>query len=425
MHGYLEACADKYGVRPHVRFATEVETCTYDEAAAIWRVRVHRQDGTRETLDANVVISGVGQLNRPKTPAFEGAESCQGVAFHSARWQHDQVLDGKNVVVIGTGASAMQFVRFTADRAEHLTIFQRSAHWALHNPYYHREVTDAKKWLLKHVPFYAKWYRFRLFWASGDGLHASLFTDPDWPHPERSMSATNDHHRRLFTRYIMDQLGDHTELIDKVVPAYPPFGKRMLIDNDWYRTLTRDDVTLITEEVGRIVEDGVISASGEYVPADVIIYATGFHPNKFLWPMEIVGRDGKVLSEVWGEDPRAYLGLTVPDFPNLFCLYGPNTNLAHGGSIIFHAECQVRYIIQCLTGMLQRGIIAMECRTDVHDAYNEEVDAAHEQMVWTHEGMNNWYKNEAGRVTSVSPWRLVDYWRMTHEPDFDDFVLTM
>ncbi len=424
LYHYLKHCVDKYGVRPHIRFRTEVEACRYDEVAAVWHVQVGQADGRRETLTANVVISGVGQLNRPKTPAFVGAESFQGVAFHSARWEHNHDLNGKRIVVIGTGASAMQFVRSTAERAKHLTIFQRSAHWALHNPYYHREVTEGKKWLLKHVPYYAKWHRFRLFWASGDGLHASLFTDPDWPHPDRAMNATNDHHRDLFTRYIVDQLGDHTELIEQVVPDYPPFGKRMLIDNDWYRTLTRDDVTLIAEEVSHIVEDGVVSASGEHLPADVIIYATGFHPNKFLWPMHIVGQGGKVLSEVWGDDPRAYLGLTVPNFPNLFCLYGPNTNLAHGGSIIFHAECQVRYIMKCLTGMIERGIKTMTCRPDVHDAYNADVDAAHEQMVWTHEGMNNWYKNDAGRVTSVSPWRLVDYWRMTHEPDFNDFILT-
>jgi 4-hydroxyacetophenone monooxygenase len=156
---------------------------------------------------------------------------------------------------------------------------------------------------------------------------------------------------------------------------------------------------------------------------DVVIFATGFHANKFLWPMEITGRDGRKLAEIWGDDPSAYLGITVPGFPNLFCLYGPATNLAHAGSIIFHSECQVRYIMGCIQGMLERSVAAMDCRAEVHDAYAGRLDEAHRKLVWSYEGTNSWYKNSKGKVTTTSPWRLVDYWSWTREPDLDDYEL--
>ena len=173
----------------------------------------------------------------------------------------------------------------------------------------------------------------------------SLVVDPEWPHPERSVNATNDFMREYFTQYMAQQIGDDAELLAKVVPTYPPFGKRMLQDNGtWLATLKRDNVDLVTEPIAAITPRGVRCADGTEHAVDVIVFATGFHANRFLWPMEIVGRDGVTLRERWGEEPRAYLGITVPGFPNLFCLYGPGTNLAHGGSIIFHSECQVRYV---------------------------------------------------------------------------------
>jgi 4-hydroxyacetophenone monooxygenase len=209
-----------------------------------------------------------------------------------------------------------------------------------------------------------------------------------------------------------------------VVPTYPPFIKRMLQDNGtWLATLKRDNVELITEPIVAITPQGVRCADGSEHPVDVIVYATGFHANRFLWPMEILGRDGASLREVWGEEPRAYLGITVPGFPNFFCLYGPGTNLAHAGSIIFHSECQVRYVTACLAALLAGDFAAMDCRRDVHEAYAARFDARHAQMVWSHTGASSWYKNAAGRVLTTSPWRLVDYWGWTREPDLSDFDL--
>jgi len=420
---YFDDCADRYAVRRHIRFATEVVAARWDDAAGLWRLRLRRGDGGEETLAVNAVISAVGALNRPHIPDIPGRESFTGPAFHSAEWQHQHDLRGRRVAVVGTGASAFQLAPEVAKQAERLLVFQRSPPWMVPNPRYHERVSEAKKWLLHHVPFYARWYRFLLFYPGSDGLLPTLVVDPEWPHQDRSVNAMNEFMREYFTSYMREQIGDDPELLAKVIPTYPPFVKRMLQDNGtWLATLKRDNVDLITEPIVAITPTGIRCADGREYPVDVIVFATGFHANRFLWPMEIVGRDGATLRERWGEEPRAYLGITVPDFPNLFCLYGPGTNLAHAGSIIFHSECQVRYVTACLATLLRDGLSVMECRREVHDAYNQRFDARHDQMVWAHPSENSWYKNANGRVLTTSPWRLVDYWGWTRRPDLDDFA---
>lgn len=419
LYAYFQSCAEP--VRPHIRFDTRVEAAVWDEAEGIWRVTV--QDGEqRQELQANILIFAVGQLNRPQYPTIAGMETFTGPIFHTARWPRDFDLDGKRVAVIGTGASAMQLVPPVAERAAQLTVFQRSPQWIRPSPDYHRTVGEGTRWLLHHLPFYAAWYRFGLFWRFGDGLHRSLQIDPQWPHPERSLNRTNERHRVEITQYIEAELEGRPDLIAKSLPDYPPFGKRILVDNGWYRTLRRDNVELVTDAIARIAPHGIVTAQGEEIAADVIVLATGFQATNIAGDIEVRGRAGITLAERWGkDDARAYLGITAPGFPNLFFLYGPNTNLGHGGSIIFQSECQVRYVLKCVTGLLASGGAQLECRPEVHDAYNARVDAAHENMIWTHPGMSTYYRNSAGRVVTNSPWRLVDYWWMTREPDFGDF----
>jgi 4-hydroxyacetophenone monooxygenase len=424
LRDYFERCARDYGTRGRIRFRTEVVSARFDERTGRWTVRIRDAEGREEPIEAEAVISAVGQLNRPKIPAIPGLDTFAGPVFHSARWQHEHALEGKRIAVIGTGASAFQLVPEVAKQASRLLVFQRSAPWMVPNPRYHARVSDAKKWLLAHVPCYARWYRFLLFWPGSDGLMPSLVVDPEWPHPERAVNAVNDGMRAMFTQIMADQIGDDPALLAKVTPAYPPFGKRMLQDNgSWLAALKRDNVTLVTDAIAEITPTGVRCADGTEHAVDLIVLATGFHANRFLWPMEIVGRGGASLRERWGDEPRAYLGITVPGFPNFFCLYGPGTNLAHAGSIIFHSECQVRYVMGCLAALLRNGHATLECRQDVHDAYNSRFDARHQTLVWSHPGMGSWYKNAAGRVTTTSPWRLVDYWGWTKEPNLADFEL--
>jgi 4-hydroxyacetophenone monooxygenase len=424
LYRYFAGCADRYDVRKRIRFGTEVDAARWDEAAACWGVRVRSRDGSEETLTAHALISAVGQLNRPKLPDIPGRDSFVSPAFHSAQWQEQHALEGKRIAVIGTGASAFQLAPEVAKQASRLIVFQRSPPWMVPNPRYHARVSEAKKWLLRHVPYYARWYRFLQFFPGSDGLLPSLVVDPEWPHPERSLNAVNEGMREFFTQYLAQQIGDDAELLAKVVPTYPPFGKRMLQDNGtWLATLKRDNVDLVTEPITEITARGVRCADGTEHAVDVLVHATGFHANRFLWPMEIVGRDGVTLREVWGEEPRAYLGITVPRFPNLFCLYGPGTNLAHAGSIIFHSECQVRYVMGCLVALLSEGFTSMDCRQDVHAAYAARFDARHATLVWSHPGVNNWYKNADGRVLTTSPWRLVDYWKWTKVPVLEDYAM--
>lgn len=421
---YLERLADGYDIRRDIRFNTSVTAARYDEASRKWLVTVQEKDGAAETIEANAFITAVGQLNQPQIPPIPGLEDFAGPAFHTARWDESVDLTGKRVAMIGTGASGMQVGPSIAGDVAHLTIFQRSPHWAVANPNYHKDVGAGKTAALKFIPFYAKWYRFQLLWASSDGLHASLHADPAWPTPDQSLNAPNQKFREDLIAYIKTQIGDDPELLAKVVPAYPPYGKRMLRDNHWYKMLTRPNVDLVTSPVERITADAIVTRDGEAHPADILVLATGFHAQRMLAPMEITGRDGVSVRGLWGEDePRAYLGITAPNFPNMFMLYGPGTNLAHGGSIIFHTECQVRYIMQCLREMLETGAAAMECKAEPFAAYNELLDATHEGMVWAHRGVGSWYKNSSGRVVTNSPFRLVDYRRMTEALKRDDYVI--
>jgi 4-hydroxyacetophenone monooxygenase len=419
---YLRRVADKYRVRDAVRFETEVVSAAYDIRRAGWEVTCRRPNGALETLFANVLISAVGQLNRPSIPKLPGLDNFAGPAFHSAAWRPDVDLRRKRVGVIGTGASAMQIVPRLAGSAERLLVFQRSPQWAIACPDYFRAVSEGEQWLLQNAPYYGAWYRFRQFYISGDGVYDSLQVDPTWPEPRRSLNANNDRIRETLTRYIEGEVGARKELLPKVLPDYPPFAKRMLIDNRWFRTLTRDDVELVTEGIERVTSSGVRVEGGAHYDLDAIVFATGFQANRFLWPMTITGSRDRTLSDRWGDDPRAYLGMTVPEFPNFFMLYGPNTNLAHGGNITFHSECQMRYVLGCLGLLLSRGKAAMECKESVHDAFNARVDAAHARMVWAQPHVKNWFRNAAGRVTTNSPFRLVDYWQMTRAPKGDDFT---
>ncbi|MGH7899873.1 MAG: flavin-containing monooxygenase, partial [Candidatus Binatia bacterium] len=420
---YFDRCAEKYGVKQDIRFETEVVAATFDDATHRWKVLARGADGKLLELEANAVISAVGQLNRPKLPDIEGLETFRAATFHSSAWRHDVDLRGERVGVIGTGASAFQIVPEIAAETARLAVFQRSAPWMFPTDDYHAPVADGEKWCLKHIPFYASWYRFWLFWTLADGFLPALTVDPEWEQRDTSANALNEGIRQMLIGYATQQIGDDPELLAKSIPDYPVGGKRILRDNgSWLRALKRDDVELVSDRIRRITPAGVVTEDGTERPLDVLILATGFKADHFLWPMKITGPSGVVLNEHWGDDPRAYLGITIPGFPNLFCLYGPNTNLVHGGSIIFHSECQVRYILGCLRLMLESGYASMDCKQDVHDAFNARVDEANAKRAWGMPRVQSWYKNSKGRITQCWPWRLVDYWSATQGPNPTDFV---
>ncbi len=420
---YVRDVARTTGVHDQVQFDTEVLSAVYDEDTQRWTVTVRTADGAVTEHVANVVVTAVGQLNRPAVPSIPGSETFAGAQFHSAQWPEGFDVTGLKVGVVGAGASAMQIVPAVADRVDHLTIFQRSPQWIAPSFNYSSPVPDHVHWLMDRVPNYRLWFRLRLSWLINDRLYPSLEIDPTWEHPERSVNAHNDAHRRGLSKYIVDQLEGREDLLEKSMPTYPPFGKRMLIDNGWYAALRKDDVDLVTDRVASIDATGLTTSAGEHVDLDVIVYATGFEAKKMLYPMDVRGRGGVSIRERWGdEDAKAYLGLTTPDFPNLFVMYGPNVNLGHGGSYMFAGECQARYVTEMCVRMIEQGAGSFEVRRDVHDAYNDSVDEQHGKMIWSHRGMDTWYRNANGRIVTNSPWRVVDYWKLTREVDPDDFV---
>lgn len=419
---YLSGVADKLQLRDAIHFGTDVQSAQYDTDAHEWVVAALDLSGGAVEYRARAVISAVGLLNVPHVPKFEGAEQFKGQMFHPARWPEGIDMRGKRVAVVGAGASSMQIVPAIADEVVQLTVYQRSPHWVAPNSTYFESVPEGVHWLMNNVPFYRAWYRFRLAWTFNDKAHPSLQIDPNWPSPDRSVNALNEGHRRYFERYLHDELEGRPDLVEKCLPAFPPFGKRMLLDNGWFRTIRKPNVELVVEGIARLTPTGVVGTDGVERPTDIIVAATGFEALRMLGQFEIRGKDGQSLRDVWGdENPFAYMGLTVPGFPNFFIMYGPNTNMGHGGSFIGVGECQIRYIVDAICAMVEGDIASMECRDDVCSEYNKAVDEAHAKMVWSHKGVKTYYTNSKGRVVTNSPWRVIDYWRMTHQVNLDDF----
>lgn len=421
IEGYLLETAQHFELYRRARFNTTVQEARWDEKACKWTVTVVDPEGTTEVHVADYVFSAVGILNIPKYPEIEGLEGFTGEVYHTSRWPEDADLAGKRVAVVGNGASGMQVVPAIADEVSQLTIFARSKQWAAPFPQFRKEVPDGVRYLMRVVPLYRAWLEQRLSWTFNDRVHGTLFRDPDFEHPDRAVNPINDGHRRAFTRYVEEQLAGYPDLIKAVLPDYPPFAKRMLLDNGWYRTLKKPHVQLISDRLGRVEGNCLEASSGETVEADVIILATGFQTTRVLGSYAVIGRQGKVLKEVWGEDDAAaYLGTLVPDFPNFFILLGPNVGSGHGGSMIRNIENQMHFAGEVVRAAVSEGAAAVEVRDSVYRDYKRSIDEAHEKLVWTHPGTENWYRNSKGRVVAITPWRNDAFWRMTRTPKPED-----
>jgi 4-hydroxyacetophenone monooxygenase len=420
---YFRGVADRFGLRPLIRFGTEVVGAELDESTMRWTLTVRDHSG-ESSLEVDGIVSGVGQLNRPNIPDLPGAATFAGPTFHSARWDHAVDLAGKRVVVIGTGASAAQLVPEIAERTAHLTILQRTPAWFLPTPDYRDDVEPEVAWLLGNVPGYTNWLRFWNFWQNVEGLMVAARVDPEWDGGGQSVSQVNELVRQLFAQHLQAELADRPDLVPKVMPDYPPFSKRFIRDDGaWARTILRDDVDLVTSPIAEVTPDGVRTEDGVLHEADVLVYGTGFTASDFLMPMRIVGRGGVELHDRWKGDARAFLGITLPGYPNLFLLYGPNTNIVVNGSITYFSECEVHHVVGCIKALLEEGAQALEPTQAAHDAFNEEVDAENLQMAWGVATVNSWYRNATGRTAQNWPFSLREYWQRTREPDLRDFVL--
>ncbi len=419
---YYQDVSDKMGVTAHTRYGMEVVSATYDNADGTWKLVVRYENGATEEHTFRAVISAVGQLNRPRWPEIAGLDRFKGKLVHSAMWPKDLDMTGLKVGVIGSGATAFQIIPQAEKLAAQTIVLQRSPAWMYYNNIYANEVSEEEKWALRNLPQYAQWYRFSLLHAGFEGVYNETRADPEWTKPG-SVSALNENLRIGLTQYIESQVKDPA-LLAKLLPDYPPFGKRILQDEGTYlRAMQSPKVTLDSSRVKQVTETGVITDEGEY-ELDVLICATGFMADRFLFPMEIRGEGGVLLSDRWnGNDARAYLGMTVPDFPNFFCIYGPNTNSVVSGSLVINAEYQAAYIGQCLEKLIREHRKSIAVRKDVHDTYNEEVDALNASSAWGVDVVSNWYKNKQGRVTANLPLRPLDYWNRLRSPDFTEYLI--
>ncbi|MCU1355146.1 MAG: NAD(P)/FAD-dependent oxidoreductase [Acidimicrobiales bacterium] len=401
--GYLESLVDRFGLADHLRLGCAVEEATFDDDARCWRLRL--QDGTE--AEADVVVAATGQLNRPWIPAIDGRDDFTGTTFHSARWPADLDLTGRDVAVVGIGASAIQFVPEVAKQAKSLALYQRSSNYVAPKP--DGPISDLARRRFERSPFLLRLYRLSI-WARFESRWLLL----------RKGSKAGDIGRKKFEEGLRLLVSEDLPE-PAVIPDYPLGCKRILISNDWYPTLMAPHVRVVTEGVERVTPGGIV-AGGEERAADTIIFGTGFASTGFLMPMRVTGRNGADLHERWAAGAEAHLGMTVSGFPNLFVLYGPNTNLGHN-SIIFMLERQIAYVLTCVRRLTESGDATLEVKPEAEAASNKSLVKRLDNTVWA-ASCHSWYKTDSGKITNNWPGPTVQYWAATAWPRAKDFVET-
>jgi cation diffusion facilitator CzcD-associated flavoprotein CzcO len=401
---YLEDCVDEFELGPHLRFGTEVKSASFDPEG---RWTLQTADGEQHGFD--VLITACGQLTRPATPPIEGLEDFGGPAFHSAEWDHDVDLSGRRVAVIGTGASAIQFIPAIAPEVSQLTIYQRSAPWIL--PKSDREYPAWERRIFERFPARVAASRLGLFLFFEYGTYG--FTGQRWVMAPM---------RRIADLTRQRELSD-PDLRAKATPDYEIGCKRILFTSDWYSTLSRPNVDLVTGRVERITPGGVVGGDGVEREADVIVFGTGFQSHNFVAPMDIHGLDGQELNAVWAGRPEAYLGTTISGFPNMFVLYGPNTN--HGsGSVPYLLESQFSYVLDAIGRLRDGGFRSIDLRPEVQERWSREMAERSARTVWMSGGCTNWYLNDAGENTNNWPGPWLEYRRRTRRINPGDYRVT-
>ncbi|WP_024442276.1 MULTISPECIES: NAD(P)-binding domain-containing protein [unclassified Mycobacterium] len=421
---YLESVATQNNLRDHTRFSTEVEALWWDEDRQLWQIHAVGRDGTRDVSYANVVIPAVGYLNRPRWPELACRESFAGVSIHSAEWDPDLDLRGKKVAIIGAGCTAVQIVDACVGEVEHLTVFQRQPHWVAPRKRLTDDVPEYRRWLNTHIPFYANWNRLKSFWGTADNNYPVIVRDPEWAAHHLSISPANDVLLRMCLDYIDRMFGAGSDLAKKVTPDFAPYGKRIIRDpGGYYAALTKPHVDVEASEPARVNERGIVTQDGRQIDLDVIIYATGYYLD-FLSTVDIRGRGGIKLRDVWGDSPSAYRGGMVPGFPNMFISSAPNYSPGHGGGHNFGVEVMVHYVMECLQLMAQRGVPTIEVTPEAFESYVGEIDRAMADTVWCHTPTaHTYYRSGGGRIVTAFPFRLIEVWQSHRAPIEEDLIL--
>jgi cation diffusion facilitator CzcD-associated flavoprotein CzcO len=399
---YLKGCAERYGVMPHVRFDTELEQAHWDDEERLWRIET-----SQGAITADVLVAAQGPLSDPSLPAVPGLESFEGKSFHSAQWDHDHDLDGERVAVIGTGASAIQFVPEIQPRVGRLHLFQRTPPWVV--PSRNRTMTGPERALYRLLPQAQLAMRAGIYWA-----RESLVL-------QFRRRAVGKLLERVMLRHLKRQVPDPA-LREKLTPRYAMGCKRILPTDEWYPALAQPNVELVTEGITEVRPHSVVTADGSEREVDTIIYGTGFHVTDVPIASRIAGRDGRTLAQVWRGSMQAYKGTTVAGYPNLFFLVGPNTGLGHT-SIVFMIESQINYVLDALDTMRSRGASTVEVRPEAQLAYNAELDRMTEGTVWVTGGCQSYYIDRNGHNSALWPTFTWPFRQRTREFDVAAYAL--
>jgi 4-hydroxyacetophenone monooxygenase len=416
---YFNWVADTFGVRGAIEFDTEVKSIVWDDAAMMWEITAAQPEGLR-AWRANAVISAVGFLSRPNIPDIDGIGDFEGEWFHSARWPANLDLEGKRIAVVGTRCTGYQMVPELVKEAEHVFVLQRKPNWVFEAPGYLAPYPDQVNWLDRNFPFLANFARLQAaFLSRPQNSLKGLVVDPDF-HDEHAVSAINKQVRDQRMAFLESKLGGRPDLLEKMTPKAPPMSARpVLVDRDYsiLDVLLREDVTLVTERIRRVTAEGIEFVDGTFHEVDVIVLATGFRANDFLWPMDVRGREGLQLGELWSKDgARAYVGSMLPGFPNFFVVYGPNTNQLSGPQIVAMEEVATRFALENIGALIEQGKRAVEVTADAYWRYNGLIDRAERFMTYVDPRADNYYQNEFGRSAANGPLDTRLTWNWLRDP---------
>jgi 4-hydroxyacetophenone monooxygenase len=414
---YFNWVADTFDVRGDITFKTEVRSLVWDEAASMWDITVDGPDGVR-TLRSNAVITAVGFLNRPGDPDIPGVSRFEGPSWHTARWPSDFDLAGKRLAVIGTGCTGYQMVPELALEAEHVTVFQRTPQWLFPSPGYRSPVPTQVTWLDRNLPYHTNFMRLRIAGGFAAGFGPIAEIDPHF-HDEHAVSEVNKSAREGCIAFLEEKLGDK-DLVEMMTPAHPVLAARPVIVDSEYSILDaiqRDNVTLVTDGIRGVTETGVETENGEAYDVDAIIYATGFKATEYLFPMSITGRGGKTVEELWSQTgAQGYVGAMIPGCPNLWTLYGPNSN---GGLLVpAFQEMETHYALKCIERLILDGKSSIDVKDEPYQQYNEMIDERNQRMAWSDPRAQNYYWTKFGRSATQNPLTPLEMWSLLREPNF-------
>ena len=419
---YLEGVAERHDVTRHIEVDHALESARFDESTSRWSLGFSRSDGSRAEYEANVIVSAAGLFSTPTTPDLPGKESFEGEILHPTQWTSEHSAKGKRVAVVGNGSTGVQLLAPISEEADQTVVFQRTPQWISPRPGYGEPISEEKRWLLDHLPGYWNWYRYSAIIGLFTWHEDFLLPDPEWEAKGGHITQKSEELQSFLLDYIKSQVGDQPDLLEKLVPDHAPMVRRPVVDNGWYRAITRDDVELVTEGIARFTPKGVETADGKHFEVDLVVFATGYKVDHYLWPAEYEGEGGLNLRDYWApQSPRAYLGLMVPHFPNLFIMYGPNSQPASGG-VALTAWMQIwsAYMAQCLCRMFEEGHSKVGVREEAFLAFNEKLDAEASGMAFlTDSGSveKNYYVDGSGRLLVNTPFEVADLYPMMERPD--------